>query len=110
MGHLEALIQAYLDEQDRPQSWLAGKMTLPRSTISSWMRRGSRPQPHMLLALASQTGISHVALLAAVDADAGYISEADFEKALTSAKLRPSLRAHLTVKADPTSTRKRRGA
>src|SRR5690242_16868298 len=53
MGHLWALIQEYLDRQGgMSQAALARKMGTSPQTLGSWKKRGSRPEPEALRALA----------------------------------------------------------
>lgn len=111
MGHLQALIDAWLDSQERNPAWLASKMGTTSSTLSSWKKRGSRPSPPMMRALSAETGIDHRALVAASDADAGYLTDAELAEILKATRLAPALRVALEAKyVAPPTTRKRRGA
>jgi transcriptional regulator with XRE-family HTH domain len=110
MGHLQALIDAWLTSQERSPSWLAGKMGTGSSTLSSWKQRGSRPSPPMMRALSAETGIDHRALVAAADADAGYLTDAELAAILKSTRLTPALRAALEAQAGSPAPRKRKGA
>jgi transcriptional regulator with XRE-family HTH domain len=109
MGHLQALIDAYLAAEERSPSWLAAKMGTTSSTLSSWKQRGSRPSPPKLRALSAATGIAHAALVAASDADVGYLTDAELAEILKATRLAPALRAALDAQVTP-SARKRKGA
>ena len=112
MGHLQALIDAYLDSQGgMAPAALARKMGTTSSTLSSWKKRGSRPSPALLRSLSVATGIDHLAFVAAVDADAGDLTVAELSKILSASRLTPAMRdACLRAGEMPPPTRTRRGA
>jgi len=55
-------IQAWLDENERAQSWLAGRAGITRQYLSLLMREERVPREPVLHALESAMGLDHGAL------------------------------------------------
>jgi transcriptional regulator with XRE-family HTH domain len=95
MNRLWVFVQAYLDDEDRPAAWLAHKIGTTSSTLNTWKIRGSRPGPDSLHKLARAINVDYAILLAAIDADGGYITNDDLDAVLDSKRISPEMRERL---------------
>jgi transcriptional regulator with XRE-family HTH domain len=115
MGHLWALIQEYLDRQGgMSQAALARKMGTSPQTLGSWKKRGSRPEPDALRALAVAIEQPYEVVHAALEADQGYLTDEELEASMRgrglSAEVRERLRAHVGRPMEEPAATRRRGA
>jgi len=107
MTKLWALVQAYLDSQGGMSARaLARKIDVSAQTLDTW--KAGRPDPANLRKLAAGIDVAYEAVLAAADADAGYLTEAEFMASLQgrphiSDKIAELLRRHVAQPPDDES-------
>jgi len=83
---------------------LARKIGIPSQTVNTWKIRGSRPVPDTLRKLATAIDVDYAILLAAIEADSGYITNDDLDAVLDSKWISPEMRERLRRHVNRPST------